>query len=68
VWTVGADLRGGLGIDEVLQPGLQQPPVHVVPGQVRIGEEFIDERGQGRLGTGHRGSLEFLAESWKYPR
>jgi len=56
----GADGGGGFGVDEVLEAGLHQFAVHVVVGDVGIVEEFLDERGYGRMGCGHRGHSSFV--------
>lgn len=51
-----ADHGGGLGVDQILQPGLEQTPEDVIVSQIRVGQDFPDQRGHGRLVTGHRGS------------
>ena len=51
-----ADHGGGPGVDQVLQPGLEQTPEDVIVSKVRVGKDFPDQRGHGRLVTGHRGS------------
>ena len=51
-----ADHGGGLGVDQILQPGLEQTPEGVIVSQIRVGQDFPDQRGHGPLVTGHRGS------------
>ena len=50
-----ADHGGGLGVDQVLQPGLEQTPEDLVVSKIGVGKDFPDQRGHGRLVTGHRG-------------
>lgn len=60
------DLAGGHSFD----PGGAAHRVqrlHLVVGQVGIGQEFTDQSRQGRLGSGHRGSL-VLGGIWRHPR
>ena len=57
-----ADHGGGLGVDQVLQPGLEQTAEDVIVSKVRVGQDFPDQRGHGRLVTGHRGCTP--CESW----
>lgn len=55
-----ADLGGGLGVDhQVLQAGLKQTTEDVIMGQVRGGQDFLKQDGDGRLVTGHRGSTSW---------
>ena len=50
-----ADHGGGLGVDQVLQPGLEQAAEDVVVSEIGVGKDLPDQRGHGRLVTGHRG-------------
>ena len=51
-----ADHGGGLGVDQILQPGLEQTPEDLVVSQIGVGQDFPDQRGHGRLVRGgHRG-------------
>ena len=51
-----ADHGGGLGVDQVLQPGLEQTPEDLVVSKIGVGQDFPDQRGHGRLVRGgHRG-------------
>ena len=51
-----ADHGGGLGVDQILQPGLEQTPEDVIVSQIRVGQDFPDQRGHGPLVRGgHRG-------------
>ena len=54
-----ADRGGGLGVDQVLQAGLKQTTEDVIMGQVRVGQDFLNQDGDGRLVTGHRGSTSW---------
>ena len=47
-----ADHGGGLGVDQILQPGLEQTPEDVIVSQIRVGKDFPDQRGHGRLVRG----------------
>ena len=57
-----ADHGGGLGVDQILQPGLEQTPEDLVVSKIGVGQDFPDQRGHGRLVTGHRGCTP--CESW----
>ena len=57
-----ADHGGGLGVDQILQPGLEQTPEDLVVSKIGVGQDFPDQRGHGRLATGHRGCTP--CESW----
>ena len=46
-----ADHGGGLGVDQVLQPGLEQAPEDLVVSKIGVGQDFPDQRGHGRLVT-----------------
>ena len=62
-----ADHGGGLGVDQVLQPGLEQTPEDVIVSQIGVGQDFPDQRGHGRLVRGgHRGCTP--CESWSRNR
>ena len=61
-----ADHGGGLGVDQVLQPGPEQTSEDVIVSQIRVGQDFPDQRGHGRLVTGHRGCTP--CESWSRNR
>ena len=50
-----ADHGGGPGVDQVLQPGPEQTPEDLVVSKIGVGKDFPDQRGHGRLVTGHRG-------------
>ena len=58
-----ADHGGGLGVDQVLQPGLEQTAEDLVVSKIGVGKDFPDQRGHGRLVRGgHRGCTP--CESW----
>ena len=58
-----ADHGGGLGVDQILQPGLEQAPEDLVVSKIGVGKDFPDQRGHGRLVRGgHRGCTP--CESW----
>lgn len=58
-----ADHGGGLGVDQVLQPGLEQTAEDLVVSEIGVGQDFPDQRGHGRLVRGgHRGCTP--CESW----
>ena len=61
-----ADHGGGLGVDQVLQPGLEQAAEDLVVSEIGVGKDFPDQRGHGRLVTGHRGCTP--CESWSKNR
>lgn len=56
----GADLGGGLGVDQVLQAGLEESPEQFFVCEGGIGEEFLLQARQGRLVVGHRGVLHMV--------
>lgn len=64
--TGGADLRGRLRVDEVLQASLQHPPEHILVREVGVGEDFTDQGRKGRLVLGHRGisALLLAGNNW----
>ena len=61
-----ADHGGGLGVDQILQPGLEQTAEDLVVSKIGVGKDFPDQRGHGRLVTGHRGCTP--CESWSKNR
>ena len=40
-----ADHGGGPGVDQVLQPGLEQAPEDVIVSKIGVGQDFPDQRG-----------------------
>jgi hypothetical protein len=52
--AVGADVLGGLGVDQGLQDHGQPLTDHV---KITAGAQRIQQLGQGRLAEGHRGEL-----------
>ena len=55
--AAGADPGGHLGLDQFLQPGLQQPTHRIAMINLAAdGEEFLNQPAHGRLvPMGHRG-------------
>ena len=58
--AASADLGASLGVDQVLQAGLQQAPKQFLVRERGIIEEFLQQARQGRLVVGHRGVLHMV--------